>query len=338
MQYNRIFSLILLTILVIIAFIVAWASIDVLLLAFAGIILALALETPARRISERFNWSYPVALTAFLATVSGILVLTFWLYAPLITEQVEDLFEQLPTAALKLKENVEQYVKIPPVTGAQLKDLFSNEKILEQVTRIFSGTLGGLISFFVFIILGLYIAYNPEMYVKAFLQVIPPKKRKKVEEVFETAGRSLRWWVLGKFISMLAIGILTFFGLWMLGVSLAFILGLLSGILAFIPYIGPILAAIPAVLIAFTQSPLKAVYVVLLYVGVHIIEGYFMTPFIERKTVLIPPALTIFMQVLLIVLVGGWGLALASPLTVVFLIFLHYAYGEKSAQGLRINN
>ncbi len=127
-------------------------------------------------------------------------------------------------------------------------------------------------------------------------------------------GHTLQWWLIGQVFLMLVIGVLIGLGLWLLKVPLALALAILAGLLTFIPYLGPILSAVPAVLFALTESPTLAFYVALLYIGVQTVESYLLEPIVQRKTVYLPPALTIFSQVVLGVLVGGLGVALALPL------------------------
>jgi predicted PurR-regulated permease PerM len=127
---------------------------------------------------------------------------------------------------------------------------------------------------------------------------------------------------------MLAIGILTWIGLSILGVPLALTLGILTALLTFIPNIGPVLSVIPAALLAFSQDPIKAIYVVLLYIGVQVIESNLITPWIERQTIKLPPALTISMQLILSIFVGGLGLVLATPLVAAGIVLVQMLYIE----------
>jgi predicted PurR-regulated permease PerM len=127
---------------------------------------------------------------------------------------------------------------------------------------------------------------------------------------------------------MVFIGLLTWLGLYILGVPLSLTLGLLAGLLSFIPNFGPIISALPAILLAFIESPMKAVYVLILFVIVQIIESNIVTPLIERETVELPPALTIIFQLVLAVLIGGLGLVLATPLLAVIMVLIQMVYIE----------
>jgi predicted PurR-regulated permease PerM len=129
--------------------------------------------------------------------------------------------------------------------------------------------------------------------------------------------------------------VLTWLGLTLLGVPLALILAVLAGLLAFIPNIGPVIAAVPAVLLSLLEGPQMALYVALLYIGVQTVESYLITPFIQRRTVSLPPALTIAAQFLLGMQAGGFGLFVATPLAAVGLTLAQRLRSPDDAPGDR---
>lgn len=312
--------------LIIITWVVMYAA-NVLLLTFAAILFAILLSAIGKVAQKATRLPYPLALALALVALVGGLTLIFWLYSPTIAYQTQKLIEELPAAANSLKETLTPYLGKAMLTYQNLELEFSltNQKIVTGALKVFSFTLGSITSFVIFLLVGLYLAFDPKSYTTGLRFLLPKSKEARIWAGLEHIGHSLRWWLGAKLISMVCIGVLTSVGLWMLGVSLAFILGLLMALLTFIPYVGPILASIPAILIAFAQDPLLAVYVIILYGGIHAAEGYFITPFIEQRTVSLPPALTIMGQVLLVVLVGGLGLALATPLIVVGLAIAKFA-------------
>jgi predicted PurR-regulated permease PerM len=128
--------------------------------------------------------------------------------------------------------------------------------------------------------------------------------------------------------SMIVVGLLTAVGLWALGMPLALTLGLLAALLTFIPNLGPTLAVVPAALLALLQSPTKSLYVILLYLVIQAVESYLLIPLVQRQAVSLPPALTITAQVLLGILVGGFGLVLATPLTAAVMVLVRMLYIE----------
>jgi len=136
-----------------------------------------------------------------------------------------------------------------------------------------------------------------------------------VEKCLTIAALQLRWWLLAKLVSMIAVGMLIFIGLWIVGIPLAGLLGTIAACLTFIPNIGPILSAVPASLLAFAISPTKGVLTITLFCVVHFVEGNFLTPLAERKIVKLPPGLTLAVQLFLGSITGLLGIALAAPLT-----------------------
>jgi predicted PurR-regulated permease PerM len=144
--------------------------------------------------------------------------------------------------------------------------------------------------------------------------------------VLHRLADTLWWWLLGRVASMTFIGVVTGIGLWLLDVPLAFVLGLLASLLSFIPNIGPILSAIPAILLAWVAGPEKALWVTGLYVGVQVVESFVLDPFIDRKTVYLPPAFTVFAQLVLALLGGLLGVALATPLAAAMVVLVAMLY------------
>jgi len=324
---SKVFKTIIFTIGLILFILIVKYAINVFLLIFAAILFAMLLHAVGSATKKMTHLPYPLALGLAVAFIVGLLTLTFWLYSPLIAEQLGLLLDQLPEAMSNLRKSLTPYLGSEFLSKDKIQHELSltNQKVIDNLVALFSFTVGSIISLFLFLIIGFYIALNPKRYVLWLIYIVTPSNRKRVWEIMEKIGQSLRWWLLGKFLSMAVIGLLAFIGLSVLHVSLAFILGLIAALFAFIPYVGAILSAIPAILIAFANSPLQAFYVTLLYIVIHIIEGYFITPYIEQRTVSIPPALTIMMQVLMLTLIGAAGLALATPLTVVALALIHYS-------------
>src|SRR5690606_3065588 len=199
---------------------------------------------------------------------------------------------------------------------------------LSGVGGIFTQTIGAVGNFFLVILLAIYLASEPRFYAEGFTKLFPVEVRPRAAEVLNDIGDTLRWWLVGKAGSMLFIGILTWIGLSIIGVPLALTLGLLAGLLSFIPNFGPIISAIPAILLAFIESPVKAVYVAALFIGIQLIESNIVTPIIERETVELPPALTVVFQIALSIILGGLGLVLATPLLAVVMVLIQKVYVE----------
>ncbi|MDQ3798780.1 MAG: AI-2E family transporter [Acidobacteriota bacterium] len=318
------------------AILLVWGAIyviDVILLVFAAALLAVFLRGLAEltRRYTRLSEGLSVLLVAVL--LIGILALAITLLAPSVTEEARHLRQELPKSAQKAGDYIRQFSWGKTI----IEQLPSPDEVIQKIdassllTRVggyFSSTVGAIANFFIVILLAIYLATEPQTYIRGFSKLFTFDKRQRVIEVFNAIGETLQMWLVGKVASMLFIGLLTWIGLWIIGVPLSFTLGLIAGLLSFIPNFGPILSAVPAILLAFIDSPVSALYVIGLYVGVQLIESNVVTPIIERETVELPPALTIVSQLALSVLIGGLGLVLATPILAVIMVLVQTVYIE----------
>lgn len=313
-----------------------WYAADVLLLVFAAVLLAVALRGLASLVGRVTNlsesWSLALVTALLLSALAGVAILL----APRVSEQVDELAGNLPRAFDALAERANRYgwarrlmAELPPPD--QL--LKGGGGVLARVTGVFSTALGSLVNAAIIISVGAYLAADPRLYTSGLLRLVPPGGRERAREVLTRLGSTLRRWLVGRLVLMAFNAALTWAGLSLLGVPLALTLGLLAGLLNFVPNVGPIVAAVPAVLIALTQSPEQAVNVVLLYVVLQSVDGYLFTPLVQKRTVELPPALTITAQVLLGVLLGGAGVVLATPLTAAALVLVRALYVEGGPGG-----
>lgn len=163
---------------------------------------------------------------------------------------------------------------------------------------------------------------------RGLLKLIPLGYRPRAAEVLDESGSTLRAWLLAKLLEMLLIGVLTTLGLWLLGIQLALVLGLIAGLLSFIPNIGPVLAVIPALLLASLEGGRTVLYVAALYLFIQALESYVFTPWMQQRIVSVPPALTIAVQLLFGLLAGTLGLLLATPLAAVGMVLVRMLYVE----------
>lgn len=306
---------------------------DVLMLVFAAVLLAIFLRGLAELLSHWVKvsdgWLVLLVSTLLLAIVAGFVAIL----SPSIAEQVTLLRDKIPASIQKVVDFLSQYgwgrTLIDNLPDRQsVLDNISASNLLTGVSGFFTSTLGILGNIAIVALLAIYFASEPRMYLGGFVKLFPRERRERVKEVIVGVYQTLRWWLIGKAGSMLFIGVITWIGLSILGVPLALTLGLIAGLLSFIPNFGPIISAIPALLLAFIDSPITALYVLGLYVGVQVIESNVVTPFIERETVELPPALTIVFQLALGVLVGGLGLVLATPLLAAVVVAVQMLYIE----------
>lgn len=312
------------------AFIIVSSIFQVLLLLFAGVLLAVTLRAASTAIASRTNVSPGVALALILMATAAILGLSGWLLAPQIADQSRELVEQVPQLWRQFQD------RLGELPGSRILDQVSEQigspsrgTIRDLLGRAFgavSGTLGALGSALVILFTGLYLAADPETYRRGIVRLAPARHRARAREVLDETGNTLLWWLIGKLISMTLVGVLTFLGLWLLDIPLALTLALIACALTFIPNFGPILSAAPAVLLALSQGVTTAGYVIALYVAVQTVESYLVTPLIQQRTVSLPPALTLGMQIIFGVLAGAAGLALATPLTAAGLVLVRELY------------
>lgn len=263
---------------------------------------------------------YSMALALVLLLITLGLGTGGWLLAPQMSQQFDQIVVALPTSFEALRVYLERF----DWTRAFLRHLPPLETVIAgasetllQFGSIFTGVVGALVNALIVIFVAVYLAFRPQTYVDGFLRLLPKVKRQRGKAVLHHLGDTLYSWLLGKLLSMVVVGIATSIGLLLLDVPLALALGLLAGVLDFIPYIGPLLAATPAVLIAFSQSPALALSVAVLFIALQCAESYLLSPLVERRSVALPPALTITVQVLTGLLFGLPGVALATPLTAV---------------------
>jgi predicted PurR-regulated permease PerM len=308
-----------------------WYALDVFLLAFAGVLLSIFL----RSLSDPLSKYTPLAAGWSLATVVIVLVaslgVAIWFFAPKLASQIDQLAESLPRSAEALRRGMEQYewgrqilARLPEAD--ELMPGKSN--VLAKATGIFSSTLGVIVNLLIILFLGLYMAAEPNLYKRGLIRLVPVSNRERALKVLNTIHESLRWWLIGRISVMTMNGVLTMAGLWMIGAPMPVTLGLLTALLNFVPNLGPVLAAIPAILLALTQSPKLALYVLMLYVAIQSLEGFVLTPVVQKRTVELPPALLIIAQVLAGVLSGSLGILLATPLAVVVMILVKMLYVE----------
>lgn len=218
-------------------------------------------------------------------------------------------------------------------------DFFMSESFVKGAGgvagNVVSSTLGVIGNLAVVFGVGLFFAINPSLYTAGLTNLFPIARRKRVDMILSEVGTQLQWWFVGQICSMVSIGILTFIGLSILGIPMATTLAILAGLLNFIPNFGPILAAAPAVLVAFAPhggqmdlSPTLALYTIIMYIIIQLLEGWVITPFFQQRAVELPPALIVIAQVLFAMLLGPLGLILATPMLAATLVILRMVYVE----------
>jgi predicted PurR-regulated permease PerM len=307
-----------------------WMVREVLLLGFAGILLGLVFRAPAEWLAARTPLPHGIAVIVVVLAMFGMLGGAFAVRGREIRDQAQQLREQIPRAAERLQAQLErselgrEVVNNVPGPGEILPDSGGVQRAAGAVTRTFAVLANVLIVLF----LGVVFALTPRVYTENALRLVPLKSRERARALFAELDHTLRWWLLGRLISMSAIGLLTWIGLTVLDVPLAFVLALLAALLSFVPNIGPVVSAVPAILLGLVIGPERAMLVALLYLAVQAIESWLLDPVIDRKTIYLPPALTVLAQLAMGVIAGLGGVALATPLAAVAAVSTRRLYVE----------
>lgn len=316
---------------VFVALFVIWNASTIFLVVFAGGLLGVFLHSISKWIHNHTPLSRRVALFVTLAVMLLVLGVAGWFTAPAIADQATQLTPALMDAVDALQTRVDDlpFGGVPSDGAGVVEQLMgAGMDLLSSVTDVFSTAVGFLTNFVVLLFVGLYFAYNPKIYVNGVIALIPKRRRPLIRDLIEEVYTSLRWWLVGRLAAMLILGILSTVGLLILDIPLALVLGAMVGFFEFIPYIGPLLSLGPAVLIAYGQSSSQALYVLILYGGLQILESYILTPIIEKRVVSLPPVLLIGSQLTLGAVFGFWGLLLAPALVVTGLVVVKKLYVE----------
>ncbi|CAI10090.1 AI-2E family transporter [Aromatoleum aromaticum] len=311
-----------------------WTVADVLLLVFAGVLVGVFLRGLGDGVSALTGLSGRVSFGVVLVTLAAVLIVGGALLGNEMASQLDQLGPSLHLAWEKMLNGVYGY--------EWGRILFSERNLsamlpedgtwLTRLGDAFSMTIGAIAGLLIAVFIGVYGAATPTVYRHGLLLLAPAHARSRAREVLDTVTTTMRWWLIGTFARMAVVGLSVTVGLWLLDIQLALALGLIAFILDFVPYIGPVLAALPALLVAIATGPADAFYVLLLYLAVQMAENYVVTPLIDQYSVHLPPALTISAQVLLGALLGALGVVFATPLTAIALVLVRMLYVEEDAE------
>lgn len=303
------------------------ATFEVLLLVFAGVLLAVFMRGTSNFVVSYTRIPEIVTLTVLWLLLGAAIVLIPWEWGPGLAADFNSLFDQLPKSLARLREWAGGWDWARQLLDRLASGSFAKvPAVTQHLLGWFSTLLGGISSFLLILVLGFYFSMGPRVYISGLIKLVPRSHRDNAWEVLGVAGRTLFGWVLTRIVSMVATGALVYVGLLMLGVPQAAVLAFLAGVLTFVPYLGAIISAVPAILVALGQSPMLALYVVLLYLLAHLVEGYLITPLVQWRFISMPPALVLAAQVLMGLGAGIIGIILASPLVVVIRILAELLY------------
>lgn len=309
-----------------------WLLRDLLLLVFAAVLLAVLLRAAAAPIERARMLGEKTAVLVVLVLIVAVLAAFGVLVGRQIYIQGSELLARTPEMLQALGDRI-GVARLDERVQAEVAR-FAEEGGLFRATAGWSMlVVGGIGSTFLVVAGGVYFALQPRLHRRGILALFPPSARPSAGETLSALGQSLRLWLLGQLVAMTLVGVMTTLGLWLLGVKSAFALGFFSGLMDFVPIVGPIVGAVPAVAVAASDSTQSAAWVVALYVLVQQIEGYLISPIVMKAALDLPPALTLFAIVAFGTLFGPLGVLLAAPLTVVAHVLVERLWVEPVAEG-----
>lgn len=314
-----------------------WFEWKLIFLAFAGLLCALLLRAITAWIERHTKLVPGLAYLATLLLITLVIVGAAALIVPQAVTQLHQIVIALPESLARMKDFLQQRS-----WGRTLLQMVSrasqNMSIGGNAKAITGAVTETVVDLIVVAVIGFFGALNPRGYEQGALSFFPPAHRQRAREIAEELMNRLRWWLLGQMVPMAVLGVASMVALWILGVHLAFILGLFTGIMVFVPYAGTILSGIPSVLMALQKGPWTALWVVILYSIFHLVEGYLLTPFVQKKAVRLPPVLTVLAQFFMWSFAGVLGVAVAAPLTAAGMVLTNELYlkprDRRSAQVL----
>jgi predicted PurR-regulated permease PerM len=314
---------------VVVLLVLLWYAIDVFLLLFMGIFIAVLLRAPADWLADRTGWSEGVTLSLVVFVLVALLAVGGFFFGRTVANQSWELTQQLPKVLDKVRERMRQTEYGRQVADATEKPTpEASAQVVGKGLRLVATTFAAFGSFIVVLFIGIFLAWQPGAYKRGFVRLFPERRRKRAREVLNAIGNMLQRWLVGQVVLMGVVGALTWIGLHLLGVPFALPLALFAGFAEFVPYIGPIVAAVPAVLVAFAEGPELALWTAGLYIVIQSVESYLLTPLVQQRAVYLPPALLLFSQVILGVTAGPLGVIVATPLAAAGLVAINKLYVE----------
>ena len=288
----------------------AWLAREALLLAFLGVVIAVVFSFPVGWLTRWVPRGAAVLL--LLLVLAGAVALAATLFAPTVVEQIDDLRAAAPKALADARQWFSRRSGPEMAKGAA--------KVAEKAGEVAVPALLGIVSAataaVLVLVLGAFLVAAPETYRRGLRKLVPRDSEAVFDESYARLADGLRRWVGGIVVSMTIMGTLAALGLWVAGIHDWFLLGVLTFLGTFVPYVGAIASAVPGLLVALTQSQSHFLYAAAVYLGVHLVEGYLIAPLVMRRAVEIKPALLLAGQGTLAAIFGIPGAVVATPLIV----------------------
>ena len=329
----------------------AWSFATTLFLIFAGVLLGVALNAMTQLFGRVVGWPHWLRLAVVCLVLAGLLSGVIFLGGTTIAQQATALSNTIKSQLVNVKAfldrngidtsyldlakpSSEPSTSVTPSTspthslpGADAL-ASSGGAIFSQTLKLLLGTLSAVGNFFIVIFLGLTFAAQPSVYRKGLLYLAPAKHRARATVIIDQISDTLERWLTAQIVVMAAVFGVTWLGLAIIGIPGSFILGIQAGLLAFIPTIGAIVAGLIVVLASLASGWVAAASALVLFLGVHALESYVLTPILQRQALDIPPATLFAFQILLGVVFGIWGISLALPLMAIVKVLIDHFKAE----------
>ncbi len=334
-----------------------WHFAATLFLIFAGMLLGVALNAMTNMLGRVVSLTHSLRLTIVCLVLAGLLSGVVFLGGATIAQQATALSGTIKSQLVNVKAFLEKngidtsYFDLgnaaapptdsstPAISGAPTTHNLpsagaiasSGGAIVSQTLKLLLGTVSAVGNFFIVLFLGLTFAAQPGVYRTGLLFMAPVRHRARATVIVDRIGETLERWLIAQIITMFAVFLVTWIGLAIIGIQSSFILGIQAGLLAFIPTVGALIGGLIVVLASLASGWVAAASAFVLFLGVHALESYILTPIIQRHALDIPPATLFAFQILLGVVFGIWGLALALPLMAIVKVMIDYFKADEIA-------
>jgi predicted PurR-regulated permease PerM len=333
-----------------------WYFAATLFLIFAGMLLGVALNAMTNLLGRVVRLPYSLRLTIVCLVLAGLLSGVVFLGGATMAQQATALSDTIKSQLVGVKAFLDRngidtsYFGLgssgtstasstPETPGAgAAHDLpgagaiaSSGGAIVSQTFKLLLGTVSAVGNFFILLFLGLAFAAQPSVYRKGLIFMAPARHRAPATVIVDRIAETLERWLIAQMITMAAVFFVTWIGLAIIGISASFILGIQAGLLTFIPTVGALVAGLIVVLASFASGWVAAASAFVLFLGIHALESYILTPIIQRQALEIPPATLFAFQILLGVVFGIWGLALALPLMAIAKVMIDYFKADEDS-------
>ncbi len=321
-----------------------WALADAFVTIILAIIFAVLLRGLGNWLSRHTGiWPAVSVMIVFLLLVVLVCGLAYWA-GPRFVNEGQQLWNEVSSSLGNISTLFMHHGGSGGGTSNPVSALTSSGQtgnIADLLKFVATSAVGFCAAVLVIVATGVYLAISPEMYVNGVAHLTPLWYQARTRDVMIEMGEAMQGWMLGQLIDMIVVGLVVAAGLTIAGTPLAGVLAIVAGVCTFIPYFGTIISAVPAVIVGFTTGITGAVAVIVVFVVAHVIEGYVVAPFVQRRTVHLPPALTLFSFVIMVALFSIFGVLIATPLMACLMVGVARVYvedilGDPSGRQLKV--